>query len=107
MIKIVHCKKSVYDVYIGRPSDPKITIEHFGNPFTHKSGTKALIVLPTREDAIQAHLDWISGIKWLDIEPDRRKWILDNLHLLKDKVIACWCAPLSCHGDNYKRLIEM
>lgn len=110
MIKVVHCKKENYDVYIGRPSK-------WGNPFTHERKivgtighytrtTLATHIVKTREDAIQAHLDWLRGVKWQEVEPERREWILNNLHMLKDKVLACWCSPLPCHGDNYKLLID-
>ncbi len=72
---VVHCKKHKYDVYIGRPSK-------WGNPFiVGKDGT--------REQVIERY----------------RKWILCNPELLaclpelKNKVLGCWCKPLSCHGD--------
>lgn len=26
---------------------------------------------------------------------------------LKDKVLGCWCKPLSCHGDVLVELIEI
>lgn len=83
-------------VYIGRE---KGTNKHFGNPFSHKRDTLATIVLPTREDAIQAFSDWLSGKDYQEVEPEHRQWILDNLHTLKGKTLLCWCAPLPCHGD--------
>ena len=33
-MRVVHCKKEPYDVYIGRPSK-------WGNPYSHKDNTKA------------------------------------------------------------------
>lgn len=27
----------------------------------------------------------------------RRQWILDNVHLLKERYLVCWCHPLRCH----------
>lgn len=88
-MKVVHCKKEKYDVYIGRPSK-------WGNPFSHKSGTKAEFILPTREEAIEAYEKWIT-------EGDG-KHLLNDLHELKGKTLGCWCSPLPCHGDVLKRL---
>ncbi len=81
-MKVVHCKKEKYDVYIGRPSK-------WGNPFTiGKDGT--------REEVIEKY----------------RKYILSNKELmkllpeLKGKVLGCWCSPNKCHGDVLIELIE-
>lgn len=75
-------KKDKYDVYIGRPSD-------WGNPFSHKDFTKAKFKVETREQAIEAYKEWIKT------QPQ----LLARLGELKGKVLACWCKPLSCHGD--------
>lgn len=52
--KLVHCKKEKYDIYIGRPSK-------WGNPFTHIQDGKTLAkyIVNTREEAINAYLEWI------------------------------------------------
>lgn len=79
---VVHCKKEPYDVYIGRPSI-------WGNPFSHKEGTKAKCIVDNREHAVELY----------------RKHLMDNPKLLaklpelKGKVLGCWCSPLACHGD--------
>jgi len=72
---VVHCKRSKYDVYIGRPSK-------WGNPFEiGRDGD--------RETVIQKY----------------REWILTQPHLmaalpeLRGKTLGCWCAPKACHGD--------
>lgn len=73
--KVVHCKKSKYDIYIGRPSK-------WGNPFSiGRDGS--------REDVIRKYREWF-------IEQDN---LLEALPELFGKVIACWCAPHACHGD--------
>ena len=47
-IKVVHCKKEPYDIYIGRPSK-------WGNPFSiGKDGT--------REEVIEKYREWINLI---------------------------------------------
>lgn len=82
MSKVVHCKKEKYDVYIGRPSK-------WGNPYSHKEGTKATFKVDTVEEAIANYRNWIKG------NPE----LLDDLHELKGKVLGCWCSPKPCHGD--------
>ncbi len=89
--KVVHCKKEAYDVYIGRPSK-------WGNPFTHKTGTLVKYKCATRGEAVEKYRDWI-------LHGDGRH-LLKDLHELKGKVLGCWCAPLSCHGDVLAELVE-
>ena len=84
MTTVVHHKKDKYDVYIGRPSK-------WGNPFTHKEGTRAEYILPTRDEAVEAYRKWIT-------EGDG-KYLLKWLPELKNKTLGCWCHPLPCHGD--------
>ncbi len=80
---VVHCKKSKYDVYIGRPSK-------WGNPFTiGKDGT--------REEVIVKYRNWILT------QPN----LLKDLHELRGKVLGCWCCPNSCHGEVLVELCNM
>lgn len=89
MTKIVHCKSSEYDTYIGRPSI-------FGNPFSHKKGTQAKVVVATREDAVEKYRQWVEGqIKIPGLTPPT----MEQVKELKGKVLGCWCSPLACHGD--------
>lgn len=82
MTRVVHCKKEPYDVYIGRPSK-------WGNPFTiGKDGT--------REEVIKKYREWILT----------QEHLLNSLHELKGKTIACWCSPQACHGDILKELAD-
>ena len=80
--KVVHCKKSPFDIYIGRPSK-------WGNPF--KIGVDG-----TREEVVQKFREYILS------NP-----IQDDLHELRGKVLGCWCTPLSCHGDVLAELAEL
>lgn len=74
--QVVHCKKSAYDVYIGRPSD-------WGNPFViGKDGDRA--------DVIRKYRNWIMR------QPDLLARAKTEL---RGQRIACWCAPEACHGD--------
>lgn len=79
---VVHCKKSKYDVYIGRPSK-------WGNPFEiGKDGD--------RKEVIRKYRDWILT----------QEDLLNQLHVLKGKTLGCWCYPLRCHGDVLVELIN-
>ena len=81
-MKVVHCKREKFDVYIGRPSK-------WGNPFNiGKDGSRAEVVQKFK------------------------RYILNNAELLKDlkelegKTLGCWCKPLACHGDVLIELLK-
>lgn len=81
-MKVVHCKKSPYDVYIGRPSK-------WGNPFAiGKDGT--------REEVIKKYREWILG------QPN----LLKALPELRGQILGCWCKPQACHGDVLVELVR-
>jgi hypothetical protein len=79
---VVHFRKAPYDVYIGRPSP-------WGNPFTYKAGTLAEFVVP-RQEVLPRYEEWVRA------QPDLIERIKREL---RGKVLGCWCAPKSCHGD--------
>ncbi len=81
-MKVVHCKKENYDVYIGRPGK-------WGNPFSiGKDGT--------REQVLYLYEEWIRN----------NLILLNDLHELKGKILGCWCFPNLCHGDILIKLIK-
>lgn len=88
-MKVVHCKKEPYDVYIGRPSK-------WGNPFSYKPNTLAKYRVKNREESIQKYREWIRT------QPQ----LLAALHELLGKTLGCWCKPLPCHGDVLVELIN-
>jgi len=88
-MKVVHIKKEPYDVYIGRPTK-------WGNPFTHKDGTLAKYKTKTRDEAVEKFEEWITK--------GEGQYLLKDLHELKGKILACWCAPQRCHGDVLLKL---
>jgi hypothetical protein len=92
-MRVVHFKREPYDIYVGRPSK-------WGNPFTHIADKKtvAQFVVSSREEAVEAYQLWITE--------GEGKHLLEDLHELKGKVLGCWCAPKSCHGDVLLKLIE-
>ena len=84
-MKVVHCKKESYDVYIGRPSK-------WGNPFSHLEDSKqSKFKVGSRKEAIESFKEWITK--------GEGQYLLEDLHELKGKTLGCWCKPKSCHGD--------
>jgi len=88
--KVVHCKQSDYDVYIGRGQCPKTgKMGKWGNPYLiGKHGNRQQVIEKYRQ--------------YLFSSPD----LLRALPELKGKVLACWCAPEPCHGDVLLELAE-
>jgi len=87
--QVVHCKKSEYDVYIGRPS-------LWGNPYSSKKGTLAKYYVESKSEAI------LSYEEYLESSPE----LLKALKKLKGKRLGCWCKPQPCHGDVIVKLIN-
>ena len=78
----------------------------WGNPFKIKASEEAGY---TRRGAVMAFEDWLNGNPWAcgcneTFEAERRA-ILNSLHDLRGKDLACWC-PLDaeCHADVLLRL---
>jgi hypothetical protein len=78
-VRVVHCKREKFDVYIGRPSK-------WGNPFALKNHT--------RNQAIDLYADWVV----------QQPHLMAALPELRGKVLGCWCWPKECHGDVLTRL---
>ena len=75
-MRVVHCKKDKYDVYIGRPGP-------WGNPFEiGKDGD--------REEVVEKYDEWLLAQPEL-VEKAKEE--------LRGKVLGCWCAPKLCHGN--------
>lgn len=79
---VVHCKKSPYDIYIGRPSI-------WGNPFSHLPNTLAKFKVKDRDEAISKYREYLLS----------NQKLMNQLFELKGKILGCWCKPKSCHGD--------
>lgn len=87
--RVVNLYKEPYDVYIGRGSK-------WGNPYSHKQGTKAKFVVATREEAVEKYREYILS------RPD----LLNALPELKNKTLGCYCHPAKCHGDILAELAD-
>ena len=70
-------------VYCGRGSV-------FGNPFSHKTGTKASYRVKTREESIDRYNRYFLNSPKLIIEAKTQ---------LKGKNLLCFCKPHACHAD--------
>jgi hypothetical protein len=81
--KVVHFKKSEYDIYIGRPSK-------WGNPFE-------IGVDGTRDEVIEKYRKHVLGTPEL----------FESLSELKGLVLGCWCHPKPCHGDVLVDLVNI
>lgn len=86
-MRVVHCKREKFDVYIGRPS-------RWGNPYSHLATSAAAFRVATREEAVSKYEAWLLQ------QPE----LMAALPELKGKVLGCWCKPKSCHGDVLLRL---
>ncbi len=81
-MKVVHCKKEPYDVYIGRPSI-------WGNPFSEG-------VHGSREEVIDKYEYYLRN------EPS----LMRLLPQLEGMTLGCWCSPKKCHGDVIIKIIN-
>lgn len=89
-------------MYIGRQREGM----HFGNPFSSKPRSIAEVKVGSRKESIDAFRQWIRGEAHLEVEPERKQWILDNLFRLKGRTLICFCHPQACHGDVLAVLVD-
>lgn len=83
-------------VYIGRPSP-------LGNPFKMRNRSA-----DERNRVCNLYAEWLTDQIHQDNESvlaelDR----LANIALQGDLILGCHCAPLRCHGDTIKRILEL
>ncbi len=87
--RVVHCKKSAYDVYIGRKNGD-LPQSKWANPFVVGKDCK-------RGECIERYREWIMT----------RPELLADLGELEGKVLGCWCKPeRACHGDVLIELLR-
>lgn len=95
---VVHCKRSPFDVYVGRAPGVR---GRYGNPWVvDKDGT--------RDECIAWYKAWLEtgeGRGHPEATEERRQDILAHIPTLKGKRLACWCAPhYACHGEVLAQL---
>lgn len=88
----VHHKKEDYDILVDRSSK-------WGSPFSYKLNTKAKYKVNSRKESIDAHREWLLN--------GEGKYLLNDLHELKGKILGCWCnEKQSCHADILVLLVN-
>lgn len=95
--EVIHCKNAAAVnaagdryVYVGRPTK-------WGNPFSHKSNTKAIHKTDTREEAVRRYEDYLIA----------NRELIAALVELKGKVLGCWCSPKLCHAQILAKHADM
>lgn len=101
-------KKPHPGIYIGRGSA-------LGNPFDHKGSTHPQVKwrVRSREEAISSYKAWLMiNLK----EPHLRERHPNIYRAINQLIVAhkrgedinlvCYCAPLPCHGDVIKEIVE-
>jgi hypothetical protein len=82
--------KTALDVYIGRGSV-------WGNRFSHREGTRAEVVVGSREAAVEAYRREL----WAKIKSGEVS--LESLAALHGRTLVCFCAPRLCHGHTLEK----
>lgn len=85
--RVVHCKRSSHDVYIGRPSK-------WGNP------------IPVPSKGYDRVADPLRILERFEEHVRSRPDLMAALPELAGKVLGCWCAPQRCHGDVLVRMAD-
>jgi hypothetical protein len=99
MTRVVNLRREPYDVYIGRAGHGMDG--YFGNP--HKVGYCDQMTCHcnhTREEALAEYRKTF----YYRIENDPQFFV--RILELRDKVLGCFCKPLTCHGDVIKEFLD-
>lgn len=93
-------------VYIGRPKAGQRgeVGNHFGNPFSAVAGAVGVVKAKSNNESVQMFEDWILGKDHQNVEPERRKWILENADKLVGKELVCFKHGGRCHGEVLAKL---
>ncbi len=61
----------------------KGSTKHYGNPFSHLESDKSkhdIITMGSIVEAVQAYKDWLAGVNYQEVEPERRAWINQQIN---------------------------
>lgn len=92
-MRVVHCKREPFTVYIGRPSK-------WGNEYSYKNDTIAKYKVSTVEECVERYEEDFRA------DPEKISWLKE---LKEDDVLACWCKVKGhepCHGDVIAKLYK-
>ena len=85
-------RKPAGAVVVSRPS-------RWGNPFR-------VSLERSHRSAVEAFEQWLTVKGVTAGIPERKQWVLDHLHELRGKDLACWCPlvdedgkPVPCHAN--------
>lgn len=86
-------------VVVSRPS-------RFGNPFKwNKHKVEGWTEAQHKAWAVEQFREWLMGEMIGKHYPEKKKYILDHLHDLRGKNLACYCKPDEpCHADVLLKL---
>lgn len=99
-ITVANIRTTKDGVYIGRRMPrQRLDGSPLANPYKLDPGD-------TREAIINVYRGWLSKRLSSDTPQEREIERLTELARHGDLVLLCWCAPLSCHGDVVKAIIE-
>jgi len=89
MTKVVHCKRSPFDVYIGRTC--------YGFPSSIWANPYKVGVDGTRQEVIEKYREYLLS----------NEELMRLLPTIKGKTLGCWCVPSSCHGHVLAELADL
>ncbi|MND85526.1 hypothetical protein D3C80_774550 [compost metagenome] len=72
----------------------------WGNPYSHKEGTKAIFKVDTVAEAIAQYRQHL----WRQIKAG--EVTIEMLKGLDGKRLACYCAPNPCHGNVIRQSVK-
>jgi hypothetical protein len=88
------------DIIVHRPSP-------LGNPYTHKHGTLARIVVATRDEAVDSYERWLrEKIRVRDHAVCNALNEIYRKAKAGDISLVCFCSPARCHADVIRKVIE-
>jgi len=87
--------RNALEVYIGRGTS-------LGNPYEMENQSQE-----ERDRVCGEYESWLK-VRLADKESEQYKelWRLFHIAKKKDLHLLCWCAPLRCHGDFVKKILE-
>lgn len=100
-ITVVNKHHGAEGEYIGRGSP-------LGNPFSHMDNTKAEFKVHSRGEAVEKYEEWLNQkISSNDkIVCDELNRLVDIAYDTRELKLKCFCAPLACHGDVIKKVLD-
>ena len=89
-------RDGVVRFYVGRGKSAAVETCTLGNPFRG----------PNRERAIHYYRFWLEHSLQMDEKVQRVFELILNTTRKHDVVLICHCAPMACHADVIKEMIE-